>query len=263
MHAMNVREHNRAAWDRLVANGDRWTVPVSTDTIARARRGVLQLLLTPSRPVPQEWYPVLRDLKTLCLASGGGQQAPSLAAAGAIVTVLDNSPRQLAQDRFVADREGLAIETVEGDMADLSVFADSTFGMIFHPVSNCFMPDVRPVWRECFRVLRPGGVLLAGFTNPVRYIFDVAELDRGNLKVEYAIPYSDQVELRDPERQRQILEEQEPYEFGHTLDDQIGGQLDAGFMLTGFFEDRYHEAVGDVISRYLPTFIATRSVKPR
>jgi len=31
-----------------------------------------------------------------CLASGGGQQGPVLAAAGAHVTVFDNSPRQLA-----------------------------------------------------------------------------------------------------------------------------------------------------------------------
>ncbi|MEX2317735.1 MAG: class I SAM-dependent methyltransferase [Pirellulales bacterium] len=260
---MDVRARNRVAWDRLVGKQDRWTVPVSSDTIARARRGELQLLLTPSRPVPHDWYPVLRGLKTLCLASGGGQQGPLLAAAGAVVTVFDNSPRQLAQDRFVADRDGLQIETIDGDMADLSVFADDTFGLIFHPVSNCFSQVVRPVWRECFRVLRPGGVLLAGFTNPVRYLFDVTELDRGNFSVRYPIPYSDCQEPRDPERQRLIREEQDTYEFGHTLDDQIGGQLDVGFVITGFFEDRYHEAVGDPISRYLPTFIATRAVKRR
>ena len=80
----------------------------------------------------------------LCLASGGGQQGPILAAAGANVTVFDNSPRQLAQDRLVADREGLAIETVLGDMADLSAFPDARFDLIVHPVSNVFVPDVRP-----------------------------------------------------------------------------------------------------------------------
>jgi 2-polyprenyl-3-methyl-5-hydroxy-6-metoxy-1,4-benzoquinol methylase len=69
----------------------------------------------------------------LCLASGGGQQGPILAAAGARVTVFDNSPQQLAQDRFVARREGLTLETVEGDMRDLSVFADVSFDLIVHP----------------------------------------------------------------------------------------------------------------------------------
>ncbi len=93
-----------------------------------------------------------------------------LAAAGARVTVLDNSPRQLTQDRFVADREHLALQLVEGDMADLSQFASESFDLVFHPVSNCFVPDVRPIWREAFRVLRPGGRLVAGFLNPLVYL---------------------------------------------------------------------------------------------
>ncbi len=104
----------------------------------------------------------------LCLASGGGQQAPILAAAGANVTVFDNSPAQLRQDALVAQREGLPLRTVQGDMRDLSAFGDDSFDLIFHPVSNIFVPEVRPVWRECYRVVRPGGVLLMGTLNPIR-----------------------------------------------------------------------------------------------
>ena len=95
-------------------------MPVGPEEIARARRGDWSLVLTPTKPVPADWFPPLAGLDVLCLASGGGQQGPILAAAGANVTVFDNSPNQLAQDRLVADREGLAIETVQGDMADLS-----------------------------------------------------------------------------------------------------------------------------------------------
>ena len=101
------REHNRKCWDALVDQGNEWTRPVDSDTIAAARRGELNLLLTPCKPVPAEWYPPLKDTPTLCLATGGGQQAPALAAAGAVVTTLDNSPKQLEQDDFVAKREGL------------------------------------------------------------------------------------------------------------------------------------------------------------
>jgi hypothetical protein len=54
----------------------------------------------------------LAGIEVLCLASGGGQQGPILAAAGAKVTVFDNSANQLVQDRLVADRDGLTIETV-------------------------------------------------------------------------------------------------------------------------------------------------------
>lgn len=259
---MDIRSYNRAAWDKSVEQDNRWTVPVSSEDVERAQHGDFELVLTPTKPVPMEWFPTLRDLPTLCLASGGGQQGPLLAAAGAVVTVFDNSPRQLGRDRFVAERDGLAIETVEGDMADLSMFPDESFGLIFHPCSNCFVPEIRPVWRECFRVLTSGGVLLAGFANPVRYLFEDERSQTGSLRVRHAIPYSDITDLSDEERQRLILDQMNPLEFAHTLSDQIGGQLDAGFLLSGFYEDRYSEADDDPISRYMETFIATRAIKP-
>jgi SAM-dependent methyltransferase len=260
---MDVRAHNRAAWDRNVERKNRWTVPVSPQAVDAARRGEFEILLTPTKPVPMDWLPALQGTSVLCLASGGGQQGPLLAAAGAHVTVFDNSPRQLAQDRFVARRDGLLIETIEGDMADLSVFADATFDLIVHPCSNCFVPVLQPVWRECFRVLRPGGMLLAGFTNPVRYLFDDERLGNGSLEVRHPIPYSDLTDLGDGDRKRLVLDDDAPLEFAHTLADQIGGQLDAGFLLTSFYEDRCGASENDAISRYIDTFIATRGVKPR
>jgi SAM-dependent methyltransferase len=201
----------------------------------------------------------------LLLAGAGGQQAPVLAAAGARVTVLDNSPRQLAQDQAVASREQLDLTTVLGDMRDLSAFADRTFALVFHPCSNGFVPDVRPVWREAYRVLRPGGVLLAGFTNPVEYLFDEDAAGAthpkdgaGELVVRHAIPYSDLTHLTADERARRATAG-EPLSFGHTLEDQVGGQLDAGFVLTAMFEDRWPESA---LGRYLATFMATRAVRP-
>jgi len=143
---MDIRRYNRDAWDKLVQAGDRWTVPVSSEMIEKARRGTWQIVLTPTRPVPLQWFPRLSDTATLCLAAGGGQQAPLLAAAGARVTVLDASPRQLNQDRQVAQRERLSLDTMEGDMTDLCRFAEASFDLIIHPCANCFVPDVKPVW---------------------------------------------------------------------------------------------------------------------
>jgi SAM-dependent methyltransferase len=255
---MNISAYNRIAWDQNVAKGNRWTVPVGAEVIAAARRGEWEVVLTPTRPVPRAWFPPLEGLPVLCLASGGGQQAPVLAAAGAKVTLLDNSPAQLGQDRLVAEREGLVIQTVLGDMADLSAFSEGAFGLIFHPCSNCFARAVRPVWKEAFRVLRPGGVLLAGIVNPCLYIFDDAATKNGALVVRHSIPYSDLESLTE-EESRQYLDKNEPLVFGHTLEDQLGGQLDAGFHLTGFYEDRDPE---HPLAKFLPAFIATRAVKP-
>jgi SAM-dependent methyltransferase len=182
-----------------------------------------------------------------------------LAAAGARVTVLDASPAQLARDREVANRDGLELRTVEGDMADLSLFSDNAFDLIVHPVSICFVPDLRPVWREAARVLRVGGALLAGVTNPVLYLFDDDEVEAtGVLTVRHQIPYSD-LEQLPAERLAAARATGQPLEFGHTLADQLGGQLEAGLVLTDLYEDRFD---GDhLLSRHIATFIATRAVK--
>ena len=255
---MGVRDYNREAWDREVDRGNEWTVPVGPDVIEAARQGRWEIVLTETRPVPKDWFPDLQGADVLCLASGGGQQAPVLAAAGANVTVLDNSPRQLVQDRLVAERDSLTIETVEGDMADLSVFADESFDLVFHPVSNLFAPEVRPVWAEAFRVLRRGGSLLAGFLNPAVYIFDLELADSsGELRARYALPYADATSKSEEEVARQI-ERGEPLEFSHTLEDQIGGQIEAGFVIAGFYEDRHRD---DPIAAHMPTYIATRAIK--
>jgi len=255
---LDIRTHNREAWDRRVAKGNEWTVPVTAEEVARARAGDWRIVLTPTRPVPREWFPDLEGARVLCLASGGGQQGPILAAAGGRVTVLDNSPNQLAQDRAVAERDGLEIATVEGDMRDLGAFADEAFDLVVHPVSNCFVPDVRPIWAEAFRVLRPGGSLLAGFCNPVMYLFDPEGEGKGELTVRFTIPYSDLTAMSAEERERHYGEDA-AIEFGHTLDDQIGGQIAAGFAIRGFYEDR---SPNDAISKHIAHFITTRAVKP-
>jgi SAM-dependent methyltransferase len=259
---MDVVAYNREAWDRQVAEGNEWTVPVSPEVIAAARRGEWSVVLTAVKPVPRAWFPEpMAGADILCLASGGGQQGPVLAAAGANVTVLDNSPAQLARDRLVADREGLAIRTVQGDMRDLSAFGDGSFDFVFHPVSNLFCPEVRPVWREAYRVLRPGGALVAGFMNPASFIFDWDEKDaHGTLSVRYALPYAD-VTSKTPEALAAQLEKGWPLEYGHTLTDQIGGQLDAGFVLVGFYEDHHPESWNEPLSKLMPMYGVTRAVK--
>lgn len=254
----DIRDYNRRAWDAQVARGNRWTVPVSSDAIERARRGDWPIVLTPTKSVPRDWFPPLVGARVLCLASGGGQQGPILAAAGARVTVFDNSPAQLAQDRGVAERERLELATVAGDMRDLSAFGAEVFDLIVHPCSNAFVPDVRPVWREAARVLRPGGVLLSGFVNPAYYVFDEVAAERGELVVRHRLPYTDDTRLDEDERAALIAAD-EPFVFSHSLEELLGGQLEAGLTLTNLFED----AKDDTLGKFLPLYLATRAVKAR
>jgi SAM-dependent methyltransferase len=254
---MEILSFNRKAWDKQVESGNQWTIPVTTEQVDAARRGEWQILLTPTKPVPESWFPPdLHGVDILCLASGGGQQGPILAATGARITVFDNSPNQLARDRMVADRDGLHISTVLGDMADQSCFDNGSFDLIINPVSTCFIPDVKPVWKECFRVLRGGGALLTGFMQPHAYCLDLRE---GIYQVRFSIPYSDLTSISNEERIQRFGADT-PLEFSHTFSDQIGGQLEAGFSMVDMYEDF---DPGEAINKFMPTFMATRSVKAR
>lgn len=258
---MDERSHNRAAWDLLARAGDRWSLPVSPAVIATAKKGKWSVQLTNTAPVPRDWFPAsLAGLDVLALASGGGQQGPIFAAAGARVTVLDNSAEQLAMDRLVAKRDGLDMRLVEGTMEDLSGFADASFDLVFNPVSVIFTRDVRKVWREAERVLRPGGALLAGFLNPAYYLFD-REATEGTAPfvVRYRLPYSDEAQLPKADLEARVAR-REPLEFGHTLTDLLGGQLDAGLHIVAMYEDVFGDAALDA---HMPGLIATRAIKVR
>jgi len=254
---MNIIDQNNKNWDEKVKQGSPWTLPVNSELIGKARKGEWSIVVTTKKPVPADWFPPLQGKDILCLASGGGQQGPILAAAGANVTVLDFSEAQLNQDRIVAERENLTIHTVCADMTDLSMFANKQFDMIIHPVSNLYIPHIQYVWNEAFRVLRDGGILISGFMNPVFYLFDWDLQEKGLLQVKHPIPYSDLDYLTTEELENQG---NVAIEFGHTLEDQLQGQISAGFLLTGFYEDTFG---GErLLDKYCNSFIATKAVKP-
>ena len=250
---MNIVEHNKSAWDNYVDKKDRWTIPATDKELEDARKGEWGIVLTPLKTVPKDWFPTLKGLKTLGLASGGGQQGPILATLGADVTIFDNSEKQLLQDEILSDKFNLGIKTVQGDMRDLSVFEDNSFDLIFNPCSIVFVDDVLPVWKECYRVLKPGGVLMTGLINPI-----IFQLDDESLKLVYKQPFSDVHSLPKEELEK-LKEENEPLVFGHSLSDQIGGQLDAGFKITAMFEDTWD--VENKMNEFMPSFIGTRAVK--
>ncbi len=257
---MNVIEHNRAAWNRESAQGSAWSTPVSSAVIAAARQGRWGVILTPNKHVPASWFGDLRGKDVLCLASGGGQQVPVLAAAGARVVSFDLSEEQLKKDREVADREQLAVECIRGDMADLGQLRDASFDLVFHPTSNLFVPDLLPVWRECHRVLRPEGRLLAGMVNPCYFLFDHDDaMHSGVLAAAYTLPYAEPDSLRGDARQR-WEQAQSPAHFSHSLESQIGGQTAAGFVIAGLYEDHWSDEATPA-NRFFPVALATLAIK--
>lgn len=244
---------NAAAWDQRAKEGNIWTLPISQNEFNQARQGNWHVLLTFIKPVPKSWFPPLPNLKILGLASGGGQQCPIFAALGADVTVFDISAQQLETELIMAERQNYPINLVKGDMTKPLPFENETFDLIFHPVSNCYIRDVTHVWKEAYRILKPGGSLLAGFNNPSRFLFN---LYNGKMEVANKLPY-DPITLGEEET-RLALERDGALEFSHSLTTQIGGQIQAGFTLVDMYEDTED---GELIGQYMPCYIATRAIK--
>lgn len=249
---MRYQDINSQVIDRWVEEGWEWGVPITHEVYENAKNGNWDVVLTPTKPVPHSWFGDLERKKVLGLASGGGQQMPIFASLGAQCTVLDYSQKQLDSEAMVAQREGYEIEIIKADMTQPLPFPDNSFDLIFHPVSNCYIEKVEPVFAECYRILKPGGVLLCGLGNEVNYLVNEEET-----VISTAMPFNPLIN----EDQRKLLEDEDcGMQFSHNMEEQIGGQLKAGFLLTDLYGDTNGE--GRLHEMNIETYIATRAVKP-
>lgn len=183
----------------------------------KATLGEWRVVLIPKKSVPTEWFPPIAGCKILGLAAGGGQQMPIFAALGAECTVMDYSQRPLDREFSVATREGYAIRMVKADMTQRFPFENASFDLIFHPVSNWYIEEVFRVWQESHRVLKAGGVLIAGMDNGINDLFDEEETALKN-----SLPFNP---IRDSRLYQECLENDVGIQFSHTLEEQVGGQL--------------------------------------
>lgn len=254
MNEQNYCDINSETIDRWIEEGWEWGVPITHEQFENAKNGVWNVLLTPTKFVPHEWFGELSGKKLLGLASGGGQQIPIFAALGAKCTVLDYSKKQCESERIVAEREGYDVKIIRADMTKPLPFSDESFDVIFHPVSNCYIKEVLPVFKECYRILKPGGVLLSGLDNGINYLFGEDDETR-------IISYLPFDPLKNPDQMKLLQDEDCGVQFSHTVEEQIGSQLKSGFILTDIYDDTNGE--GELHKRNIPSFMATRAVKSK
>lgn len=250
---MDYQEINSNVIDRWCDDGWVWGRPISHEQYVDAQNGKWGVYLTPTKFVPHGWFGELRGKSLFGLASGGGQQIPIFSALGARCTVLDYSEKQCESERMVAAREGYNVNVIRGDMTRPLPFPDESFDIIFHPVSDCYVKEVKPIFRECYRVLKKGGIFLAGFDNGINFLFDDDEL-----VVKYALPFDP---LSNKEMYEVSVKNDWGIQFSHTFEELIGGLLEAGFILTDVYEDTDGE--GKLHELNVPTFWATRAIRPQ
>lgn len=226
--ASAAHEHNRRAWDALVQERQRFTRPARDDDFANPLAAV----------DASGWLgSSIAGQRVLCLAAGGGRQSALYAAAGAKVTVVDISPEMLALDRQVAAERGLEVRAIEASMDNLSVFASSSFDIVIHPVSTCYVPDILPVYREVARVTASRGLYISQHKQPSSLQADIRPSPRG---YELVVPYYRTGPLPavtgSPHREPGTLE------FLHRWEELLGGMCRAGFVIEDLVEPMHGEA---------------------
>ena len=108
-----------------------------------------------------------------------------------------------------------------------------------------------PIFKECYRILKDGGLLLSGLDNGMNFIFSEDEKT-----LENTLPFNP---LKNKEQMRQLENEDCGVQFSHTLEEQIRGQIKAGFQLVDLYEDTNGE--GFLHEHGVPTFWATLARK--
>jgi SAM-dependent methyltransferase len=230
-----VAEYNAKRWAALVGAGAVFTRPYLDLDAASAQ----QLLDPAGRLGP------LQGKRVLCLASGGGQQSVAFVLLDAQVTVVDLAEAQLARDEEAARHYGLTITPQQADMRDLSALPAATFDVVYHPYSINFVPDVRTVFGQVARVIRPGGVYQLMCANPCFAGLLASDWDGQGypLRRPYVtgmpVHYIDEPWVFRGELPATPIGG--PIEYRHTWSELVNGLVDHGFSLIHLQEENLSE----------------------
>jgi len=218
-----VLAHNARAWDRLASGGAALARPAADEAFADPRTW-----LGSGGPAGRNWLPDRLDgLEVLCLAAGGGKHGPLYAAAGARVTVVDLSSAMLDLDRQVARERRINMEILQGSMDDLSMVAAARYDLVIHPVSTCYVPDVRRVFNEVARIMKPGGRYVSQHKSPPSLQASVEPGIGGRYELIHPQAGGEPLPPQPPSR----LREAGTQEFIHSLMSLLGGICAAGFTI--------------------------------
>ena len=237
MDTNDLIQHNRERWNDLAAANLTYTRPLLDFDKTTAREWLLF-----HGTVPAGVLDNLQGQDVLCLASGGGQQSAAFGVLGANVTVFDLSDTQLARDQEAANHYGYSLTVEQGDMQDLSRFADDSFDLIWQPYSINFVPDARAVLHGVARILRSSGYYRLQFANPFLMELEEENWDGNGYPLNQA--YVDEAEVLFASPEWDVWQDDGtikkvvgPREFRHALSTIINELIGHGFTILGVWED--------------------------
>jgi ubiquinone/menaquinone biosynthesis C-methylase UbiE len=228
----DIAQTNKLHWEKMVKEGCEFTRPwlgLNANLIDQYVKGQLD-------PIPEPllaMYPpiILDDVEgrdVLCLAAGGGQQSAVFGLLGAHVTVVDLAEGQLKGDRKAAKHYGYEVETIQGDMRDLSCLGNASFHLVYG-TGMSYIPEVKQVYSEVARVLRTGGKYRVDFTNPATEFVDSQDWDGKGYRI--TKPYTERIRRN----------KDGPTEFRHTLSSIFNELLATGLSIEHVQEAPYYK----------------------
>lgn len=188
-------------------------------------------------PVDKIMMENIQDQNILCLASGGGQQSVVFSLLGAKVTVLDLTPEQLEADQQAAKHYGYSVETIQGDMRDLSVLSKNHFDRIYQPISTLFVPELREVCSGVARVIKNGGLYFSQYAAPLLYMAENKGWDGKGYTLYVTEPYIRGAILETENKKLNFTKGDSYSEFHHLLSDIINGLIAEQFQIRGVWEN--------------------------
>ena len=152
------------------------------------------------------------------------------------MTVVDISGAMLELDRRVAAERGYSIRLFETSMDQLSMLHDSEFDIVIHPVSTCYLPNIRPVFLEVARVLRAEGVYISQHKQPTSLQATVDPID-GDYHIQHRYYRDTPIpSVTSTSNNSRRLRESGAIEFLHRWEEIIGGMCRAGFVIEDLSE---------------------------
>lgn len=155
--ATSATPDNRAAWN-TISRAYQEEKQISTDRLTYGARcpGEEELSLLGE----------VSGLRVIVLGCGGGQDCIVLAKQGAQVTGVDLSDKQIEYGRRLAEREGVLVTLVQGNVEELRGIEDATQDLAISLHALNYVERVDRAVAEAYRVLRPGAAFVLSLHHP-------------------------------------------------------------------------------------------------